>query len=100
MAGVKYYPGEPKEYTLKEVTDWINENPTGEATFDGTGAQTEFNIPHGLSTTPTSVQVTPGSAEAAALFYVSATSTNIVVTFTTAPASGTNNVILNWMASL
>lgn len=100
MAGVKFYPGEPKEYNFKELSDWINENPTGKATFSGTGAQTAFNIPHGLSAAPTSALVVAGSAAAAAAFYVTTTSTNIVVTFTAAPASGTNNVVLNWMASL
>ena len=100
MASVKYYQGEPKEYTLKELADWINENPTGKATFSGTGAQVAFNIPHGLTGTPTSARVTAGSAAASGAFYVTTTSTNIVVTYTAAPASGTNNVVLNWSASL
>lgn len=100
MAGVKYYVGEPKEYNLNMLSTWINNNPTGKATFNGTGAQTVFNIPHGLASAPTSATAVAGSAAAATAFYVTTTSTNVVVTFTAAPASGTNNVVLNWSASL
>lgn len=68
----------------------------GQSTFNGTGAQTAFVIAHGLGATPSAVSFTPGSAAAAAAAYATADATNITVTFTTAPASGTSNVVLNW----
>jgi len=73
---------------------------TGRATFSGTGAQTAFTIPHGLASAPSSQRVVAGSAAAAGLFYVTADATNLTVTFTTAPATGTNNVVLNWQAEV
>lgn len=73
---------------------------SGTATFSGTGAQTAFTIAHGLSFTPTHYFAQAGSAVAAALFYATVDATNITVTFNAAPASGTNNVKLNWAASI
>lgn len=70
----------------------------GSASFNGTGAQTVFNIPHTLGVVPTEYSVDPGSAGANALFFVSADATNLIVTFAAAPASGTNNVVLRWQA--
>ena len=72
----------------------------GQTTFNGTGAQTAFTIPHGLSAAPTSVLVTPGSTAANGAHSASADATNITVTYAAAPASGTNNVVLNWRAWL
>lgn len=72
----------------------------GTSTQSGTGAQTVFNIAHGLAAAPTGYIVTAGSSTAASAFYVTADATNIVVTFSTAPASGTNNVILLWQAEV
>jgi hypothetical protein len=69
---------------------------TGTATFSGTGAQTVFNIPHGLSSTPSHYLVGAGSAAAAGSFWYSADATNIIVTYITAPVSGASNVILKW----
>lgn len=72
----------------------------GVSTQNGTGAQTAFNIPHGLAATPSRFVVTAGSAVASAAYSVTATSTNIVVTFAVAPILGTGNVVLNWMAKV
>lgn len=110
MPTIPYYPGEPKEYSFKKLYDTvngeadklsavINGEASGRATFDGTGAQVDFVIPHGLGAAPTSVFITPGSADAAALSYATADATNITVTFTTAPDAGTDNVVLNWQVS-
>ena len=67
---------------------------------NGTGAQTVFNIAHGQGATPTSYWVMPVSEHAwSKKTSVTATSTNIVVTFPNAPASGTNNVQFRWGAS-
>lgn len=78
----------------------VNTSGAGKSTQSGTGSATAFTIAHALSATPSSVRVTPGSAAAAAAFYVTADATNITVTFTAAPASGTNNVVLNWSAEV
>lgn len=72
----------------------------GKATLNGTGAQTVFTIPHFLAASPTSARVTPGSAAAAVPFYITPDAVNISVTFTTAPAAGTGNVILHWSADV
>ena len=71
----------------------------GRASFNGTGAQTAFVIPHGIDTAPAAVNVTPGSSAASGAHYVTVDATNITVTFSAAPGSGTNNVVLNWAAS-
>lgn len=70
------------------------------ATFNGTGAQTAFVIPHMLDATPTNAEVTPGTSAAAGNRYVTFDATNITVTYTTAPATGTGNVVLNWRAEV
>jgi hypothetical protein len=73
----------------------------GEATFSGTGAQTAFTITHGLKTTPTYALITPTTADASGVHYVSAYgATTFTVTYPVAPASGTNNVKMNWRASV
>lgn len=68
----------------------------GEIAFSGNGSQTAFNIPHGLGGTPLSYYAKPLTDAAGAKRTVTVTSTNIVVTYTTAPASGTNNLRLRW----
>lgn len=67
---------------------------------DGTGAKVKFDVPHGLGVVPTRFSVRPGNAAAAAggSFFETADATNVSITFTTAPASGTANVALNWTA--
>jgi hypothetical protein len=81
--------------TMKFITNW------GRATFSGTGSATTFNIPHGLMASPNlgQIQITRGSAGANGRFHVTADATNITVTYATAPASGTNNVVLYWEAA-
>ena len=87
--------------TLAETNAELDalEGASNIAKFNGTGSQTAFNIPHTLGVVPVELSVTPGSAAAAAPFYVTATSSNLVVTYLTAPAAGTNNVLLNWSAN-
>jgi hypothetical protein len=75
----------------------------GSATFSGTGSALTFNIAHGLHITPTFWQVIPGSNDAAAYpFYVTATATNLVVTYPAghAPANASNNLTYLWTANL
>lgn len=80
------------------------EGTNGKATFSGTGAQTAFNIPHGIvndagnGVIPTYYNVRGIDAVSNAAYLVTATTTNIVVTYSAAPASGTNNVNLVWTA--
>ncbi len=64
------------------------------------GGGSGFSIPHFLSRAPRTVSVTPGSAAAAAPFYVTSDATNIVVTYTSATAAGTGNIALNWSAAI
>ncbi|PAF31853.1 right-handed parallel beta-helix repeat-containing protein [Paenibacillus sp. 7516] len=70
----------------------------GRFTGSGNGSATTFTIPHGLSGTPTFLNVTAGSTAARGDYFVSADATNITVTYGTAPVSGTNNVVLYWDA--
>jgi hypothetical protein len=65
------------------------------ATASGDGSATTFTLSHSLGSTPTAVSVDPTSADAAGEFYVSnKTSTDVDVTYTSAPPSGTDN--LSW----
>jgi hypothetical protein len=70
------------------------------ATFSGDGTTKQFKIAHGLASTPTTVTVTPASSDASGSFYVTVDATYIYVNYITAPPAGTNNVVLNWYASL
>ncbi|MFD0717599.1 glycosyl hydrolase family 28-related protein [Paenibacillus sp. GCM10027626] len=72
----------------------------GQFSFNGTGSQKVFTIAHGLAHVPDYYHVTAASAGAATAFYVSADATNITVTYTTAPAAGENNVVLEWSAHI
>ena len=78
---------------------YITEN-SGTATFSGDGTTTQFKIEHGLVSTPSKVQVTAMSSDAAGDFYVTADATYIYVTYKTAPPSGTDNVKLSWSAEV
>jgi hypothetical protein len=73
---------------------------SGVATFNGTGAQTTFTIPHGLIKAPRSWRVEAGSADARGNKHVTADATNLYVTFDTPPPAGTNNVVLVWQAEI
>jgi len=78
---------------------YVTEN-SGKATFSGDGTTTQFSIAHGLVSTPSKVIVTPSSADASGDFYVTVDATNIYVNYVTAPASGTDNVVLYWYAEV
>jgi hypothetical protein len=73
---------------------------SGVAKFSGDGTTTQFKIAHGLVSTPGKVVATPASADAARNFYVTADSTYIYINYTTAPPSGTDNVVLYWYAEV
>lgn len=99
-------------YSDEMMFDWANsEQPPyeralldakeqGRATFSGTGSATTFSIPHGLGIAPRIVNVTAQSAGAAGFTHVAVSSTALVVTYSAAPPSGTNNVVFTWSAEV
>jgi hypothetical protein len=81
------------------VATWRYSDNEGQATLSGNGSQTAFVIPHGVKKHPDRnpiATVTAASAAARGDFHVTADDTNITVTYATAPANATNNVVLNW----
>lgn len=76
----------------------------GVAVFSGNASTTAFNIPHGIvnaagnGVIPGYFDVNGLDAVSIAAKTVTATTTNIVVTFSAAPASGSNNINLRWVA--
>lgn len=73
---------------------------TGISTQSGNGILTTFNIPHGLGVTPSFKMVQAGSVDAANILYITADVTNIIVNYSVAPSSGTNNLIFNWQVKI
>ena len=67
---------------------------TGKAVASGNGSITLFNIAHGLGATPSNAMIS--IAKPAILATYTIDSTNIAVTFTSAPASASNNVEIHW----
>jgi hypothetical protein len=82
------------------------EGTVGSWSGNGDGTTVNFNIPHGLKNSagngivPSSVPNPGGrNAVSAATHWVSSgTTANIVVTFSTAPVTGVNNVSFYWVA--
>jgi hypothetical protein len=68
-------------------------------TANGTGAQTVFNIAHGLGAVPTFYWTSPVTPAAKAPYTVTKDATNLIMTFATAPVFGTNNIKLHWAVS-
>jgi len=84
---------------IKRNLGYVTEN-SGTATFSGDGSTTQFKIAHGLVKAPSKVLVTPMTADAAGDFYVTADDTYIYINYSTAPASGTDNVKVSWYAEV
>lgn len=72
----------------------LDSERTGKATASGNGTQPVFTIAHGLGALPSYAFVDCSSHSIARTWTVD--STNITVTFASAPPSGTNNVIIYW----
>jgi hypothetical protein len=72
----------------------------GSSVQSGDGATVAFNIAHGLEATPTWWNVQAASTAAGAVHAVTATSTNLVVTFAAAPANAADNLTFKWEASM
>ena len=85
---------------LNGVGSWAALTPaenTGTATGTANGSTTVFNIAHSLGSTPYSAFVQVSSVVASTVFYsFTYDSTNIVVTFASAPSSGT--ITFQWRA--
>lgn len=64
---------------------YVDDTQSGTFSGEGNGKTKTFTIPHGLTTVPSQIQLTPASAAAASGWYVTADEENITVTFTTAP---------------
>lgn len=74
-------------YRVTGSTGWIDGAISVSGSFNGSA--TVINFPHGLGTTPVWFNVTPTSVNAAGLFYVTANSSNIIITYLSAPSAGT-----------
>jgi hypothetical protein len=72
----------------------LDSERTGKALANGNGSTTVFTIAHGLGATPGYAFVDCSSHAIARTWTVDGT--NITVTFSSAPSSGTNNVIIYW----
>ena len=91
--------GSASPMLIKHNIGYTTENG-GIATFSGDGTTTQFNIAHGLVSTPSKILITPGSNDAKGTFYATADATYIYVNYATAPPTGTNNVVLYWYAEV
>ncbi len=72
----------------------LDSEKVGKHQANGDNSTTVFNIAHGLGATPTYAFAQCSSLTNT--YTYTTTSTNIVVTFSTAPPSGTNNVVIYW----
>lgn len=68
----------------------------GNITLSGDGANTIFNIPHGLPKTPLYANVQANSVNTPLDFFVTVNATNIVVTFKTPPPNVKNGIKFLW----
>lgn len=72
----------------------LNNERVGKSQASGNGSTTVFNIAHGLGSNPS--YAFPVCSSLTTAFTYTTDSTNIVITFSTAPPSGTNNVVVYW----
>lgn len=86
-------------YTDSRVDTRIDSNVKGgSSTFSGDGSTKSFDISHGFSSKPTAFNVQAETDDASAISHATAGSSNITVNYDTAPPSGTNNVVINYIA--
>jgi hypothetical protein len=76
----------------------LDSERVGKSTASGNGSTTQFNIAHGLGSNPTYafISVADCGSTMKSMPDYTTDATNIVVTFGTAPESGTNNVVIYW----
>jgi len=89
----------PSGVLLKDIEGYRTEN-SGVATFSGDGSTTEFKIEHGLAKAPSKYVVSPLTPDAHADKTISVDDTYIIITFSTAPPSGTDNLKFSWWAEV
>lgn len=75
-------------------------NSAGTFTGSGTGVLATFSFNHSCAGTPSQFIWSPKSSAASGAWSWSASSTQITVTFGTAPLTGTNNISASWQAAL
>lgn len=85
---------------IKIIDKRVGAENKGLETQSGNASDTAFNIAHGCYTTPTNFYAVPLTPAAMADATITATSTNIVVTFSAAPANASNNLKWSWYASV
>lgn len=75
-------------------------NSHGTFSGNGNGTTTAYTFNHNLAGTPLQFTLSPTNVAAGGIYAWSATSTQITVTYMTAPISGTGDVTFSWTASL
>jgi hypothetical protein len=73
---------------------------TGVSTQSGNASTTAFNITHNCFTTPLTYSVTPQTVDARGSPSITATSTNLVITYPSAPPTGSSNLTWVWTAGV
>jgi hypothetical protein len=87
------YDNTNSKVTKREARD-------GNTLKSGDGSTNSFTIAHGLSGTPSYIDVDAGSTDAKGFDYIEADGTNITIHYSTAPTTGTNNLKFYWQAKL
>lgn len=100
-AGWQYYDTDIDALIYWDGSSWVDtQEATGSSTQSGDGSTTSFTIAHSLSTTPSYFNAVANNEATANIQYVTADSTNITVHYSTAPASGTDNLVWAWIAKV
>jgi hypothetical protein len=87
------------DFTLNTFLNFPGFAAGGSRQFNGTGSQTVFNIPHTLTGgIPSIFFALPKTNDTIGRYTVTADATNVIITYNTAPPSGTNNVDFVWGA--
>jgi len=100
-ATINNIPNNSVEVFKDNGTAWVLSNTplqSGTSTQSGTGSATTFTIAHNLGLIPTYFNVIAGNSATTGISYITADATNITVHYTSAPASGTNNLTFYWEA--
>jgi hypothetical protein len=85
---------------LRIIDERLGAYQTGVSTQSGDASTKAFNIAHGCYTTPLTYSVQAQTNDAVGPPTVTATSTNLVVTYPVAPPSGSSNLIWVWKAGV
>jgi hypothetical protein len=69
------------------------------ATQSGNNSTTVFNIAHGLNAAPVYTGATAYTSDSLGSFTVTSDATNVIITYSIPPPTGTNNLRWNWRAN-